>query len=109
MGEYAVRISDGERIKIGTCEDMLYLRFEDRHKVSAENGSVNPNDDREAAARNPADVISWLTYCSYREQRRISPDVSPEAWEKVFGTQTKKLEEYYQREIARDARDRCEK
>lgn len=48
MGEYAQRISDGERIKIGTCEDMLYLRFEDRAKVSALAGNVDPNDDEQA-------------------------------------------------------------
>ena len=47
MGEYAQRISDGERVKIGTCEDMLYLRFEDRAKVSALAGNVDPNDDEQ--------------------------------------------------------------
>jgi hypothetical protein len=35
MGEYAIRKSDGAQIKIGTCEMMYYLRFEDRHKVRA--------------------------------------------------------------------------
>ena len=39
MGEYAVRISDGERIKIGTCEEMYYLRYEDRDKVTPEENS----------------------------------------------------------------------
>lgn len=33
MGEYAVRISDGERVKIGTCESMYYLRADQRHEV----------------------------------------------------------------------------
>lgn len=33
MGEYAKRLSDGQTIKIGTCETMFGLRFEDRHKV----------------------------------------------------------------------------
>ena len=33
MGEYAKRLSDGAKIKIGACEEMLYLRFEDRYKV----------------------------------------------------------------------------
>jgi hypothetical protein len=49
MGEYATRISDGERIKIGTCEDMFYLRFEDRYLVSPLPGNVNPARDVEAA------------------------------------------------------------
>jgi hypothetical protein len=44
MGEYAKRISDGNEIKMGTCEEMLYLRFEDRGKISALPGSVNVND-----------------------------------------------------------------
>ncbi len=35
MGEYAKRLSDGTEIKIGTCEEMLYLRFEDRQGLSA--------------------------------------------------------------------------
>ncbi len=33
MGEYAKLKSNGQEIKIGTCENMYYLRFEDRHKV----------------------------------------------------------------------------
>ncbi len=41
MGEYATRISDGERIKIGTCEEMLYLRYEDRAKVRKVPGSLD--------------------------------------------------------------------
>lgn len=48
MGEFAKRISDGSEVKIGTCEEMLYLRFSDRGKVSALPGSVNINDDRVA-------------------------------------------------------------
>ena len=39
MGEYAIRKSDGESIKIGTCESMYYLRYEDRCKVTPEEGS----------------------------------------------------------------------
>ena len=41
MGEYAKRRSDGQRIKIGTCEDMYYIRYEDRHKVGHEPGNVD--------------------------------------------------------------------
>lgn len=33
MGEYAVRKSDGQEIKIGTCEDMYYLRYDQRDAV----------------------------------------------------------------------------
>jgi len=41
MGEYATRISDGEHIKIGTCEEMFYLRYEDRYKVRKMAGSLD--------------------------------------------------------------------
>jgi len=43
MGEYAVRKSDGVEIKIGTCEDMYYLRYEDIDKIKAIPHSVNPS------------------------------------------------------------------
>ncbi len=40
MGEYAQY--NGHRIKIGTCEDMLYLRADQAHDVTPERGSVDP-------------------------------------------------------------------
>jgi len=43
MGEYAKH--KGEEIKIGTCEDMYYLRFDQRHLVQALPGNVDPNSD----------------------------------------------------------------
>ncbi len=43
MGEFA--LYRGERVKIGTCDSMYYLRWEDRHKVKATSGSVNPVKD----------------------------------------------------------------
>ena len=39
MGEYGIRKSDGESIKIGTCNNMYYLRLEDKNKVTPEQGS----------------------------------------------------------------------
>lgn len=42
MGEYALRLSDHTQVKIGTCEDMLYLRFEDRAKVRKVPNSLDP-------------------------------------------------------------------
>lgn len=42
MGEYAKLIGSGEEVKIGTCEDMLYLRFDQRHQVWPQHGNVNP-------------------------------------------------------------------
>lgn len=51
MGEYAQRRSDGERVKIGTCEDMYYLRADQRHLVDVETGNVNVNSDDVYALR----------------------------------------------------------
>lgn len=42
MGEYAIRKSDDVRVKIGTLENMYYLRYEDRFKVRHESGNVDP-------------------------------------------------------------------
>jgi len=40
MGEFA--LYNGQRVKIGTCESMYYLRYEDRFKVTAEAHSLDP-------------------------------------------------------------------
>ena len=45
MGEDAIRKSDGVKIKIGTCESMYYLRYEDRDKVSKAPNSLDPSTD----------------------------------------------------------------
>lgn len=45
MGEYASY--RGQRIKIGTCEDMLYLRADQAREVFALEGNVNPISDHE--------------------------------------------------------------
>lgn len=42
MGEYAIRRSDRAEVKIGTCEDMLYLRYEDRANVQPLANNVDP-------------------------------------------------------------------
>lgn len=71
MGEYAIRKSDGERIKIGTCEDMYYLRYEDRAKVRALSGNVDP--EREATAlrfRLPFPDEDGLEPGSYEDYNR---------------------------------------
>lgn len=46
MGELAKLGSD--TIKIGTCEDMYYLRYDQRHRVTPMSGSVNPVTDAPA-------------------------------------------------------------
>jgi hypothetical protein len=45
VGEYAEY--QGERIKIGTCEDMYYLRADQAHLVRALPGNVDPVRDRD--------------------------------------------------------------
>lgn len=42
MGEYAKY--QGEHVKIGTCEDLYYLRFDQAHLVTAEANSLDPMD-----------------------------------------------------------------
>ena len=51
MGEYAMY--KGERIKIGTCEDMYYLRADQAPKVRKVSGSLDPN------AREEQEIIRF--------------------------------------------------
>ena len=51
MGEYAMH--QGQEIKIGTCEDMLYLRWEDRYQVQPMRGNVDPGVDSGLRFRLP--------------------------------------------------------
>jgi hypothetical protein len=53
MGEYAIRNSDGQEIKIGTCESMYYIRFEDRFKVSPLRGNIDCSDELDLFWRIP--------------------------------------------------------
>jgi hypothetical protein len=46
MGEYAKVKGTGERIKIGTCESMYYLRADQAGQVWPVRGSVDPVGDR---------------------------------------------------------------
>lgn len=47
MGEYAKLKGTGESVKIGTCEDMYYLRADQAGQVWAQTGNVDPIRDRE--------------------------------------------------------------
>ena len=51
MGEYA--LYNTKEIKIGTCETMYYLRYEDRHKVKALSGNVDPSQPEGLRFRCP--------------------------------------------------------
>lgn len=63
MGEYAIRKSDRQRIKIGTCSDMFYIRYGDRDKVIAEHNSVD-------IARHPENLRFRLPF---PDEDRIFP------------------------------------
>ena len=41
MGEYAIRKSDNQEVKIGTCQSMYYIRYEDRTKVTKLDSSLD--------------------------------------------------------------------
>lgn len=45
MGEYATRKSDGQNVKIGTCENMYYLRADQVELIRPESGNVSPLRD----------------------------------------------------------------
>jgi len=51
MGEFAQH--DGERVKIGTCESLYYLRWQDRHAVEPLPGNVHPGKDTGLSYRLP--------------------------------------------------------
>jgi len=46
------------------------------------------------------DLVNELVYSNYRYNREISPHITPERWEKVYGAPTKELEKRYQKEVA---------
>lgn len=99
MGEFAKRISDGERVKIGTCETMYYLRYEDRRKVEALPGNVD-------VARDPVglffrvpfpdeDDVRVGEYAAYERGLRLSRKVV------TLGTQPDSHEDFRDEETAK--------
>jgi hypothetical protein len=48
-------------------------------------------------------LVSELTYQNYRFNREQAPEVSPERWANVFGSQAAELEERYQAECLTEA------
>lgn len=51
MGENAKRKSDGQTVKIGTLENLYYLRHDQRWEVSPLEGNVNPHGPEESELR----------------------------------------------------------
>ena len=68
MGEYAK--FRGQEIKIGTCESMYYLRYEDRHKVEAKSGNVDPANDKNLFFRLPFPDEDHIEPGNYEDYNR---------------------------------------
>lgn len=86
MGEYAKY--NGQDIKIGTCENMYYLRWDQRHKVQALSGSVNPVTDVGLFFRVPLkeeDNIepgNFEPFVGMRMYRKVeTPGTQPDSYE----------------------------
>jgi hypothetical protein len=73
MGEYAQRKSDGAEVKIGTCEDMYYLRWDQRHLVRAIRGSVDPANTLGLRFRLPFDDEDHLRPGDFEHYNRGQP------------------------------------
>lgn len=53
MGEYAIRVRDRRTVKVGTCEMMYYLRYEDRLLLKPERGSIDTREATDLFFRPP--------------------------------------------------------
>lgn len=68
MGEYARFNNDS--IKIGTCEDMYYLRLSDAHRVQPVRGNVDPVKDKGLRFRLPFPDEDDIQPGHYQEYNR---------------------------------------
>ena len=81
MGEYAKY--NGQEIKIGTCEDMYYLRFQQRHEVETLPNSVDLSDSavlKELRFRFPfpeEDRIEPGAFESHEKSARVPDSFHP--------------------------------
>jgi hypothetical protein len=53
---------------------------------------------RREESRQAHTMVSELTYMNYAHNRNISPEITPERWEKVYGPRTPEMELRYQNE-----------
>lgn len=70
MGENAFRKSDGVNVKIGTCENMYYIRYEDRFKVSKAPNSLNPATTTDLRWRLPFPDEDNVSIGNYENHKR---------------------------------------
>jgi hypothetical protein len=72
MGEYAL-LDGREQIKIGTCENMYYLRIEDVHRVRKDVYSLNAQTEPDLRFRLPYPDEDSLEPGSYGDYSRTYP------------------------------------
>lgn len=89
MGEYATRRADGQKIKIGVCEDLFYLRIEDAHKVAPLPGNVDASVETGLRFRLPypdEDELGPGEYEDYARGLRLYRTVKDgkHAWSEDF-------------------------
>jgi hypothetical protein len=70
MSESAIRKSDKTEIKIGTCDNMYYLRYEDRNNVTPLSGNVNPAKDKGLRFRLPFPDEDHVAIGEYEDHTR---------------------------------------
>ena len=73
MGEYAKRKIDGVEVKIGTCNSMYYLRYEQRNEVEYEFGKERfhwriptPNEDNIKAGDFKYELLDEGKFIPYK-------------------------------------------
>lgn len=87
MGEYAKY--RGGSIKIGTCEDMYYLRWDQRHAVTPQSGSVSPasaEDQKHIRFRFPWPEEDGLEPGAFEDYKRKYP---------IYGVKPSDVAEHY--------------
>lgn len=47
----------------------------------------------------PQGIVDYLTYVNFAHNRRLSPEVTVERWEKIYGPNTRAMEEQFQKEL----------
>ena len=74
MGEFALRRSDGVKIKLGTGADMYYIRYEDRMKVERDENSLDAAKELDLRWRLPfpdEDDTAIGEYDNYTRGQRL--------------------------------------
>jgi len=79
--------------KSGSC-DWCQIYYDGPEKENQMEATLETNH----GPMTPAEIVADLTYSCYAYNRTISPDITPERWERVFGSRTMAMEARYQKE-----------